>query len=203
MKSFKQFLTEEYTPENMVEAIARDCQPYLNEVNFVDNKGTAKLFRGMKGNSMVLKKQTRINRQSLAMPEKEKEILDDAMMQVFGYPFRSKVAFTSGNSRRVELFGSAYIIFPIGNFTYLWSPEVDDLNENDEWTQMYKQNEINHDSVVKFLKERNYMKDKNLIEAIDSGNEVMIGTEEYYAIDKGFFITKMKEMLLNRLIQGE
>lgn len=198
MKSFKQFINEEsgITPNDIVDDIMANCQPYLKESDYFRNRGMTNLWRGIEGvNVAFTTKQTRIDRKPQGMNTEIKELLDDALMEKFGLPFRSKAAFTTGDSKRVELFGNPYAVFPIGNFDYLWSPKVHDLNENPEWGDLITSNlgpnqEINltKDQIKDFLDDMNYMMNENLEEATVSGNEIMVAIDEYYIIERGYFL---------------
>ena len=127
----EQLLENELTVSDIVDMIQRDCKPFLKASNGLQ------LFRGIKAsdkddmirqlaNSKFLIAAVRNNRQ----PKDSSSALHDALNVYFrervGIPVRSACIFTTGNSGTAGLYGSMYLIFPIGEFHYAWSEDVID-----------------------------------------------------------------------------
>jgi hypothetical protein len=109
---FKRYLNEEISDE-VIDSIRKDCQPFLKYKNF--------LFRGMSGKGKeAFIKERRKDRQPLHTDEVVNKIIDNIFLKVWGWRARSEGVFAT-NGFDVSFYGQRHAIFPIGNFTYLWS----------------------------------------------------------------------------------
>lgn len=170
---------------NFVSNIKKDCQPYLKEVNndpFYENA----LFRGMDGgNQMMTKKNVRLDdRKPTDSSEAAHNLANVFFKQKFGLPFRNGI-FAVGSYDRARGYGEdgghpgsrqTYVIFPIGNLKYTWSPYVEDL-----FTDVIYPANGNHGRLLELLNEGEFTS-TGLVDAIDYGHEVMIWCKQYYAI---------------------
>ena len=105
-------------------AILDECKPYLSQVT-----NPLSLYRGM-GNrhQPFIKKSIRQeNRTPKLMRQRWHDYINAYFSDEFGIPFRNAL-FVLGNDNRASIFGAVHHIFPIGNFKFLWSPKVEDLN---------------------------------------------------------------------------
>jgi len=151
--------------------VKRDCKPYLKERGQV-------LYRGMDtASNKPIKKQVRLDNRSPAGSTVEVHaILNTYFDTMFGHPFRNGL-FVSGKENDVRLYGEIHIIFPIGDFDFLWSPVVSDLYGDADW------NEDETDAkVISNEVHQNKYQTTDLKAATKSGNEIMIWCKEYYAI---------------------
>lgn len=115
----------------------------------------------------------------------------------FGFNFRSGAVFGAGDVS--EYSGWEYAIFPLGKWSYVWSPEVDDLFV--KFFRYYKQTEYykpggSEDFDISGFRRRvskkvvwatlDLMKytNNNLPAAIRSGHEIMIDCDKFLAIPK-------------------
>ena len=110
----------------------------------------------------------------------------------FGKPFRNGL-FVLGDtdSSSVENYGQPYIIVPVGKFEWLTSEEfgdlyidgfigVDDFDESDDAAVAKREEEF----FEEIIGSKKWIHNKNLKNAITSGNEVMLWCPEgYYAFD--------------------
>ena len=174
---------EKRTPQ---EAIKQDCQPYLQSVT-----DPLRLFRGMayEGKMSLLRKQIRLNdRKPKAMNDEIHNVINDYFTREFGEPFRNAL-FVISNSNLASSFGIVYNIFPIGEFTYLWSPKVEDLNYNilngALETSPGKSKEDLIDELHHQLSKYHY-RTHGLNDALDFKHEIMIRCKEYYALPKQY-----------------
>lgn len=154
--------------------IKRDCQSYLSQV-----ESPFKLFRGLSERGPFITKQVRLTgRQPLAMDHDDYTAANDYFQKQFGAPFRNSMMAT-GDMTNTWKFGNTYIVYPIGNFEFVWSPEIDDLNYGIRTPNF--RDHYNSD-ISYFLSEAKYT-NKNLEAAIESGNEIMIRCKKYYGFE--------------------
>lgn len=162
---------------SIVSKIRSDCKPYLKS----NPKPLAELalYRGiLKTNkAWFVDKKTRLQNRQSTMPSDIKSMINKFFVTKFSKPFRDS-ALVTGNVEMAQLYDTAYIIFPKGPFTFLWSPVVEDL-----WSIIYMDYNFKNMDYEKF--ENNVLstyKNTDLINAIQSNNEVMLRCESYYAV---------------------
>jgi hypothetical protein len=160
----------EMTEDEVISLIKRDCKPFLSM------KPKALLLRGMKNKpNHPLKLSVRTDRRPSDMPADTHAKFNKWFKELFGINARSECLFvtSSFNIARAYWFshgtGGTYAVFPIGNFSFIWSRFVDDLLQVDD--------DITFDE----FKELEY-KMTDLNSAIDERNEIMIKCSEYYAV---------------------
>jgi len=193
----KEFLKEYAEPDELkryIELIKRDCQPYLQQAKPFDSY--TQLLRGMGGrNDNFLKKQIRLeNRKPKDIPQELHNRINQYFEQHYGASFRNAL-FTSSDYIQAENYGNVYYIFPIGDFKFLWSPDIEDLfmmyDEYRPWFRpgsdvpQEEQDRRTQEAMDEFFKKDilgGKWYNSNLSAGIDSGNEVMIRAKEYYAI---------------------
>jgi len=183
-------------PKNW-QLIKRDCQPYLRSVD-----DPLMLFRGMdyKDDAGFVRKKARLDdRMPSAMGMTAHNVINDYFTERFGEPFRNSV-FCVSNPNLASSFGEVYNVFPIGEFTSLWSPKVEDLNyKMPLWIRdLMKGTDEYMDKVGDLwetLDSYRYRTD-DLNSAAAFGHEIMIRCKEYYAIPKAHIYPAMfkKEM---------
>lgn len=168
---------EKLTP---IEYIKRDCQPFLQQAD-----DPLMLYRGMRfsDNQHFIRKKARLdNRQPQAMSDLSHKIINEYFVDEFGFPFRNGV-FTVPNKNLASSFGITHNVFPIGEFRYLWSPKVEDLNyklEDEEIGSTFDPEEY-EEELVQTLESYKY-RDFGLNDAADFGHEIMIWCLHYYAM---------------------
>lgn len=222
MITFKQFLireNDEEGPEH-VEAkrvaalIKRDCQHYLQEVGFDSRNPSASLmYRGIKNKAEPFQEMTaRTDREPVDSSKTVHKALDDYFEKRFHFRFRSNGTFCTGSRTFATSYGHTYAIFPIGDFKYCWSPEIEDAYvffDNSEfglpegWHQLDKMPSFNRDDhpdleeegiayvdapswgkcITEYLtKHKNTYSNQDLAAAIKSRHEIMLGCTKYYAL---------------------
>ena len=126
----------------------------------------------MNANKPFIHKTVRLdNRRPLSSSDLGHKILNDIFVHNFNEPFRNAV-FATGDSNRARLYGVDYVIFPVGNMSYLWSPHITDL-----YTKLNPN--FSEEQISMFLNAANYQQ-TDLSYAINSGNEIMIRCESYF-----------------------
>ena len=68
------------------------------------------------------------------------EYLDDLFYSKFKLKPRSQGVFCTGDIDGTREYGRCFIIFPVGNYQYLWNPRIFDLYQeiydNLDWNQL-------------------------------------------------------------------
>jgi len=187
MKS-NEFIIEDvsvFEVEQFVNRIKQDCQPFLKQAN------GRHMYRGL-GNATkpFMGKSVRLtNRKPKDVPIIFHDMINTYFTKKFGAPFRNAM-FCSSMLTFADYYGNIYSVYPIGDFEFVWSSEVEDLYmELDEIDPDYKKEikQLNNTSKIKATKQiLNVIKDSysnsNLQGALDSGNEIMIRCNSYYAV---------------------
>jgi len=199
-----------------LDMIKRECKPFLNQagsdkfsmyqgVNMKDNFDEIPF-----GDFKIYKKRVRGNRKPSDTDVKLSNIIDEYLNKRYnlgGWKPRTQSKFFTGSAIATQEYGLTYIGFPIGDFKYLWSPEIKDL-----WRITYKimwgDESLNYlkdildgkpskniYEIDQFAELLNTYKFTDLDEGINSGNEIMIGPAnlEYYLIWENDFNYWMKD----------
>jgi len=181
----------------MVHAIKRDCQPYLQEAKPFD--AYTQLMRGMgKANkNFIDNKSIRLDdRTPKDIPKELHSRINSYFKQKFGGEFRNAL-FASGDYIQAENYGNVYYIYPIGDFKYLYNPDIEDLFMNyDEYAPWFKPGtgpspeeleRQRREAMQTFFDEEidvNGWHNTNLQAGIQSGMEIMIRAKAYHAISE-------------------
>lgn len=217
-QSFKKFVAAQdaallQKQEKVAKFIHANCKPYLRALSGVPLSNTFNLWRGSKLGEYepgdVVK--TRKNRNPLDSSAEFHNFVDNIFLKKFKHNFRSNAVFCTGNKPDAEHYGSAYMVVPMGNFRFLWSPKIADLYSSlgdtyddfedtvRDMKHMYVKNkflppdkmksvmaDIMKSAEEKFLKDTQYT-DKDLVAAIKKKNEVMIACDKYLMIPRYVF----------------
>jgi len=173
-----------------------NCKPYLEQVGYDVSNNV--LFRGIStaDNAMLNIHQVRLdNRHPLSTPLEDHNTLNAYFTKKFGEPFRNAMfatsavgaaeGYTSGNGN------SPRAVFPIGEFTFIWSPKVKDL-----YTDILQGKKVSLEKILPTLGYQN----TDLKEAVKSGNEVMIRCKTYCSVHMDL-LQKLQSVMGNR--QGQ
>ena len=190
-------LTEDFATEqtliNYAGTIRQNCQPYLKQNPSAIIRHT--LYRGVKMRGPkfadIIRKEVRLkNRKPSDMPLFLHKFINGYFKKEYGSSFRSSM-FAGGSLMSAQDYGPAYVIFPIDNFKYLWSPKFedlysitseygfDDLSPFEEHKGPVFTKEITDSLIDEVL---STYQTSNLTQAIDSGHEIMIRCKAYYGI---------------------
>ncbi len=184
--------------------IKRDCQPYLSQV-----KDPMKLRRGVSrdmkadpsmGRPAFNKKSAHLtgrNPRGTQMKEHH-DAVNDYFTSEFGFPFRNAV-MTSGDQLQSSNFGVDVAVFPIGEFKFLWAPNVRDLNHeiNSTWAvEIFGAHRFRDMEriLIELISKAGYQT-TDLEKAIESKVEIMIWVEEYYTLDNNVDRMLAKKLL--------
>lgn len=219
MITFKQFLNEETVDSELKDLLEHDCAHFLSEskrqgfllrgmrtiesrsdVHTMENpfpKLQKKAFEDDEdptetSHILFWEREVRQDREPADTPTKLHHLLDNWFDKNFGFQARSKALFCNGSAEvaAVRSYGKVYLIFPIGTFKYVWSPNVTDLYAVagtmpteyywDEFGDKVPTTPV--EAVDRFMTRRKYT-DENLNEAVQDRNEIMVGCRKYYAFE--------------------
>jgi len=122
---YNQKLANEYT--EIINAIYRDCRPFIKELTKGKHNGDL-LYSGRRKGGDIIKSTVRNNRTPMDTPLKYHRMLDKLFKKEVGFNARSNAIFCTGSvSQALDYSSKVYIIFPIGQYKYAWSPEIKDL----------------------------------------------------------------------------
>jgi len=222
LRNYTNFINENV--DQVLNNVFRDCKPIIDEIK---KCGEIKfLYRGMDIKNLDIKRFTSLEKRTpLDTNEYIHDKLNELFKEKFGWNVRDGV-FAYFQEPRVNRFihdeykwnnktmygTNTYIMFPIGEYKYCWSPKVDDLYgefepqmsgsfmDDDELSFMYEDytKEYTWEEWVEmhreyqeegfFIKMSNIIDeeyiDNNLI--TDTANEVSFKCKEYYLVDQKF-----------------
>lgn len=159
----------------IMDIIKRDCQSFLRS-----RRKKQFLWRGSSQTIEYFEKLTpRTDRTPRDMPLDWHKGIDEALEAKFGWKPRSQGVFCYGSHVRTEYYGEPFLMFPIGRFRYVWSPEVTDLYIK-TFSFIHAKKLSFEDIAEKYI-------DTDLKHAIEKGNnEIIINCKEYYLVDESF-----------------
>ena len=164
------------TPDNHASIVAhnilKNCQPFIKEWGGIPTPGHS-IYRGSPYSKWPqFLCGTNANRESIGMGKWTQQKIDNFFQTKYGHRFRSEhVVFGTGNKNHAAEFGSVFVIFPVGEFSYLWSPDIDDMN--------YALHNYGGD-VDELFKNVNFYHNKKINQI--KTHEVMINVKDFYMI---------------------
>jgi hypothetical protein len=185
MQSFKQFILEEnkLTAEQAAAFIQRDCKKFLADSNF---KIGFHLYRGIRTADESFKRvRTAQDRIPKDMPIKNHLAMDKFFKLKFGIKFRSQSVFTTGSFGHASSYGLVHMIFPVGDYKFVWGKDVEDAFD--------RFGDMDHQELYNYLvNEKDVYIDTDLPKAISSQNEIMVHCDYYYALPIDMSILREK-----------
>jgi hypothetical protein len=201
---------EEQKLSSIIDIVRRDCQPYLQALD-------KPLFRGILTNKSksLTKIEDGFYKGDVRKDRKPKDsslefhnLLDQYFEEKSGIKFRSNSLFCSFKRSVTGGYGDAFLIFPIGDFSYAWSPIFEDPYDEiynsyiEHWNLPDKPYEYaqrvakdmkidaaGNESLPVFKKvlgkfgDQLFNINKNINQAIGKDNEIMLHCNSYYAVD--------------------
>jgi|GEM_PF-4913254 len=119
----KYLLTE--SVESIIDTLIEDCKPFLKET-----KGDFILYRGAETDKKIdgiAKKVVRTDRKPRNMPLTVTVWLNELFKKKFGHDLRTTSVFVTPDKWMTLTYGKSYRFFPIGKYSYYWSPSIGDL----------------------------------------------------------------------------
>jgi len=178
--------------DEIIRTIRKDCQYYLNNVNKKYKRHP--LFRGMKS-EMIYDGElgvvsVRKDRKPRGM-NKYAYVFFNQWLESLGHSRRDKSISVNINDKFAGIFGSIYVIFPIGKFDYTWAETFDINYENRIWKPMEIEKMMWNggagesgyfDPELTEKYEKLIHTNKDITKAISRGYEIWFNCEKYYII---------------------
>jgi hypothetical protein len=190
---FKEFLSEENIEDFDMDKFVNDCAPYLAQIEGVKRHELLKHGSRSGPDDWGIKKHERRS------GPRDSDVrlhtaINDFFEEKFDWIARTDALFTTSHWQDAHGYGVVYLVFPIGKFQYLWSPDIDDL-----WAETCKirskvdNRYITYDDAkekalcltIDKVKESRWFFNKGLKQAMAARNEIMLKslTERYYFIE--------------------
>jgi len=194
---FQKYLTEMYDPgmdddigKSIAQKLKEDCTPFIKEMksNNLHNWFYRATEHGWNFISPPIK--PRKDRRPRNTP---KEYMDKLFKKKFGWKARSEGVFVSTDRNQIEyVYGDPYLFFPMGNYKYIYHPQIDDLYQkmDDDYKLSYLGKDIDDVTYIEILqfldKTIPQYKDKNLGEAYRKIVEVSFKCKSYYMVNEKY-----------------
>lgn len=142
------------------------------------------MFRGLDTSTDMVRKKVRKNRKPKDSWEEYSEFLDKELKEKFGWKPRSEGLFISGDYMMASSYGHVYVIFPVGNFKYIWNTEEKDNLKliGSKWNEGPKPNAGLVEPRIERAVMNNDFLDNNINAAMRKGHEIMIKCDEYFGL---------------------
>ncbi len=112
--------------ERMLKLIKKDCKPFLRELKRAGGNKEPLLYRNMHNAGTMGQKDVRKDREPRDTRREVHKVFDETLEEFFDIRYRSQSLFVSGDDNWGSSYGHPYVIFPIGKFSFIWSPAVRD-----------------------------------------------------------------------------
>ena len=172
------------TPKQMHDILKKDCSKFIKEANGFFWRGIWGAQHGLSPSKIDYKSLTpRKDRVSKNTPPEVHHQFDIFFKDTFGWKARSEGAFATRELVHAQGYGNPWMFFPIGNYKYIYSEDIQDLY--DEAEQLWY--DVDAGRIESFNKQMRRMEytDKNLKKSDVS--EVMFKTDKYYAVNQHYY----------------
>lgn len=141
---FKKTLDNNY--EKMAKTLTSDCSKFLKEIkggknNFVKNgwilRGSKSLNHTLDNGLMKMNSHVDSGRKPRAAKWFVHNLVNIVSEDLFGWKIRDGVPTMGGANRELgttSYFGKLRIFLPIGDYKYVWSPNIQDFNDINKYT---------------------------------------------------------------------
>ena len=182
---------EQDYPSEVIEYIVENVNiNFLKELNKVEKfvyRGSNTYF---KTETYKVKDRNMDDREPTALHQYIHDKFNLYSLKKFGWKIRNGV-FTTGNIENAEIFGDAYLFFPISDYKFLWSTKIEDVNFEDKYEQYSSPNwaifglddrdkQIIDKNVISDIKT---YKNTNLEGAVNSGHEIIFNCKKYILVN--------------------
>lgn len=111
--------------KKIVAFIKKNCKPWLKETN----QGKHYVYRGFDSvdeGKLAFTKVTRLNRQPKDSSKRDHDIMNQIIEIAGKTANRSNSMFVSGDFGVASVYGSVYVLLPVGKFNYTWHTQIGD-----------------------------------------------------------------------------
>lgn len=196
--------------EQVAQIIVEACTPFLQQINYEADKYI--LWRGLGGKFTTISPNpvdvmtVRKDRQPVLTGANAHKLSDRYFDEKFGIKGRSATTFVTGQIKHAMSYGRPYAVFPVGEFRFLWSPNVADMaglfvgREAQMINNFIADGEENeaYQFVTDILDKQKYTT-SNLTAAIASNNEVMIESDKILIVSYEVIREMKKQGILDTM----
>ena len=204
----RSYISESYMNEEeinkAVASVKKNCQPFFKKMG---SSGEF-LYRGHHSlatfGKLLTKVKPRKERKPLDTSQELHDYLDELFKKYHGWKARSKAIFATASRKAAKHYGKLYYMFPIGDFSFLYHPELEDMVEILESLRIHMRGDCDpvvrrkepyfshgveeevreatekHKKLIKLIK--GYKK-TGLSTAVANDSEIMIKCKSYYMVD--------------------
>lgn len=184
--------------------IKKNCQPWLAATEHIEPV----LYRGVEAAGKIrlpqsFIKPTRTDRKPMTTDPNRNDIFNMLIGVVGGKANRNNSIFCTSDASEARMYGPVFVVMPIGNFNYTWSPEWFD------WTLSMTRNDairlskggappeglVNPEYWDPELVHNLIKADEGLEEAIRRKHEIMISCGSALYVGPNFYKTKVLPLL--------
>lgn len=185
--------------ENAAAQIFANCQPFLTAAKFNFTKRglqSTGLFRGISPlvtADWFSEQKTRKGRLPVDSTQIVQHLLDELFEEKYGYKFRADSIFTVGSISMAIEYGRPYLVFPIGQFHFLWSrrlidayPLFNEISPDLRTSPFSSEKRAALKAALNVgIEEADFVFDADLPAAIKSKHEIALHCDKYYALRLG------------------
>lgn len=180
-------------PQDFHEMIKRDCKPWLTATNKCMDPF---FYRGSTGINFF-KKKPRKDRRTRNTPDDQSKEIDIGFKKEFGWKPRSEGVFITSSILDAKYYGDAYFFFAIGNFKYVWSPDIDDLyNRLSKVMAKLEDEHGNPFDEEPYQEVAKLYQNNDLCSAQSAQYEVTVKCKEYYMLNQDIWSKQELKKLL-------
>jgi hypothetical protein len=208
------YLTEATDINYIIRLIDEKCDPYIKELRKhkpINNL----LYSGRSDKGDLFIGTVRQDRKPRNTDKERHSIADTLFLKHFGFKARSNAVFVTGSEMEASYYGTSYMVFPMGSYQFVWSPQVRDFTMAIDDFSVWRPVGIKDTMMVtihgkaytdspayieksldRWISDK-YKKD-SIINAIKSGNEVMLHCDQYVAVKHGLIFEQEILKWINR-----
>jgi len=186
------YINEEKLYNFYIPKIKKECSNYIKDIR--DANGCLIRDDNKKRDWMISKHKTRDFRKTVDIPLELSNKIGNLFKKKFGWNARNEnVVFCWGNQGRKITNSNSRYLFPVGNYKYIWSNEINDLYRRLYKSSTLKVVDVGYtseddpeliDALYEYFKENGFKTytDKNIKKAVLYNKEIMVNCKEYYLI---------------------
>lgn len=177
------YINEEVKVENYFPFLKKKCSMAINTMK----KSRKGMWRGVASafyDDDFIRKKVRQERKPKDSFGPNSKILDQYLDTRFGWKPRSQGLFVIGNVDVAGTYGKEYLVFPVGNFKYVWNKKRADFLPYIGSRNKPENIPSKEDLIFKIENEMENFTDKDIVGGLREYHEIMIKTPEYYGIAK-------------------
>ena len=186
---------DEILIDKYFDIIEKNCKKILSFYKVARNV----FYRGSQADKIskdkiLVKKKARLsNREPVNTQIAAHEYANEIFEDVFGWKVRNGV-FATSSEKEAKIYGKKFIFFPIGDFKFVWSPQIQDAFGDTIWFISKYHPDDGKERIEKDIK--GLYIDKDLKRAMDLESEVSFKCKEYYLLND--YNYKVRDKMIER-----